>query len=79
MKLKVVSITKSYGKTIMMDNYSFKFGVTLSYEVELDDENQLEEINRIIQQKAEKLVNDDIKGNQEVMKKLTGGKYAESR
>jgi hypothetical protein len=74
MKIKVLNINKSYGKTIMMDNYSFKFSTSITWEVELDDESQLDKVNKELQEKVENLVNNDILRNQDVMSKLTGGR-----
>jgi hypothetical protein len=74
MKVKVLNINKSYGKTIMMDNYSFKFSTSITWEVELDDDSQLDELNKMLQEKVENLVNNDILRNQDVMSKLTGGR-----
>jgi hypothetical protein len=74
MKTKVLNINKSYGKTIMIDNYSFKFSTSITWEVELEDDSQLDELNKRLQEKVENLVNNDILRNQDVMSKLTGGK-----
>jgi len=74
MKIKTVNINKSYGKTIMMDNYSFKFSTSITWEVELEDESKLSEISQELQKKVENIVNNDILRNQDVMSKLTGGK-----
>jgi len=74
MKIKVLNINKSYGKTIMVDNYSFKFSTSITWEVELEDDSHLDELNKMLQEKVENLVNNDILRNQDVMSKLTGGK-----
>ncbi|MEM3509611.1 MAG: hypothetical protein QXL51_00095 [Candidatus Aenigmatarchaeota archaeon] len=70
MKGKLINISKSYGKTIMMDEYSFKFGVNLTWETEVSTEEEILEISQKLQQIAERIVNEDIIRNQDVMKKL---------
>ena len=69
--MKLKSITQSYGKTIMMDNYSFKFGVTLTYDLGEEDTQSVEELSKEIHTRAVAIVNDDIKRNDEVMKMLS--------
>ncbi|MEM4460879.1 MAG: hypothetical protein QXY70_01940 [Nanopusillaceae archaeon] len=70
MKGKLINISKTYGKTIMMDEYSFKFGVNLTWETEVSTEEEILEISQKLQQIAERIVNEDIIRNQDVMKKL---------
>lgn len=70
MKGKLINISKSYGKTIMMDNYSFKFGVNLTWETEVSTEEEIMETSKKLQEYAERIVNEDIIRNQEVMKML---------